>query len=626
MRFSSKNSTKSDRFLCTADEKQTLTCYEIPEEEFLAEKSRGSSSSREPLSPRPECSDEPKPNQVPKKNDWPAFGRDLGNTRHAEDERTLNPENAASIHLKWRFSSFTDSNGNTRVVGDITCTPTVYENRLYFGDYAQGAEDGKVYCLNKKTGKLIWWKEIRQAINYSKAGIFIRASPAVTPDGKHIIIGTQRAPANALGDPFPAAFLVKMCAMTGKVIWVVAPPVDPLQPPNLPPTGSQKFIEVGSEYIFTGSPVVYREKIYVGLASQSEAYSLVPNFIYGFRGRMMFYDLKTGKQIWQTYTITDDIYLRYNEEEQPRTLQRYTGNAIWSAPCIDVKRNRIYGSTGNNYTAPASRLELFAEGLIKMPEPGNYCDAVITFCMDTGKIIYSLSTLDNKSDVWTLACLRGIDDPECNEGPDADIGAAPILFKTRTNKDIVAVGVKSSEILVFDPDTTEILSDFLTIPDEDVGTIGGIQWGAAAAGGLFYAQASVSTGARYHQNTDPLYNGAMMAVDPVNGRFVWRLANPVPDQYSGGIISNFGATPGGGSVMAYNAPPSIGDGIVFFPVSDNTGSLFIIDAETSVVLKVLNTGATNYGGGCISDGMFYLGNGYRRFNGTAGTGMSAYGI
>jgi polyvinyl alcohol dehydrogenase (cytochrome) len=72
---------------------------------------------------------------------WPVTGQNLNNTRSAPDEEQISPANAASLAVKWTFTTG----------GDVSATPTVAGNAVYVPDWA-----GNVYAIDRHTGHPIW--------------------------------------------------------------------------------------------------------------------------------------------------------------------------------------------------------------------------------------------------------------------------------------------------------------------------------------------------------------------------------------------------------------------------------------------------------------------------------------
>ena len=90
-----------------------------------------------------------------------------------------------------------------------------------------------------------------------------------------------------------------------------------------------------------------------------------------FRGSLVALDAATGKQIWKTYTIPEEPDA--DEEEQVGTqLWGPSGAPVWSSPAIDVRRNALYVTTGDNYSDPPSRMS----------------DAFVAIDLKSGKILW----------------------------------------------------------------------------------------------------------------------------------------------------------------------------------------------------------------------------------------------
>ncbi len=73
-----------------------------------------------------------------------------------------------------------------------------------------------------------------------------------------------------------------------------------------------------------------------------------------FRGSIVALDAITGKQIWKTYTI-DESAKPTKKNAIGTQLYGPSGVPIWSSPIIDAKLNRLYATSGNNYSDPPTR-------------------------------------------------------------------------------------------------------------------------------------------------------------------------------------------------------------------------------------------------------------------------------
>ena len=159
------------------------------------------------------------------------------------------------------------------------------------------------------------------------------------------------------------------------------------------------------------SPIAVDGIVVIGVASNE---LVVEKDEYTFRGSVVGVDIKTGEERWRFYTTYD------NEESG-------AGVSVWSSAAIDTKRHLLYIGTGQTYEAPASK----------------YADGILAIDYKNGKLAWNRQfTAD---DVY-----RVFSPPP--KGPDADVGAAPNLFKIK-GRDVVGVGDKAGIYSVLDRET-----------------------------------------------------------------------------------------------------------------------------------------------------------------------------
>lgn len=98
----------------------------------------------------------------------------------------------------------------------------------------------------------------------------------------------------------------------------------------------------------TRSPVVYNNIVYVGVASGEEGAAVNPAYpCCTFRGSVVALDATTGAILWQTYMVPDNHGVPGG----------YSGGSVWgSTLVVDLTRDSLSVTTGNNYTVPASVL------------------------------------------------------------------------------------------------------------------------------------------------------------------------------------------------------------------------------------------------------------------------------
>jgi hypothetical protein len=164
-------------------------------------------------------------------------------------------------------------------------------------------------------------------------------------------------------------------------------------------TGTLRWItQVDSQpaAIITGSPVVFNGVVYQGVSSGEEA--LASSFSYPcctFRGSVLGLDAKTGKMLWQTFTVPPNGGLPGG----------YSRGAVWQPPAIDPTRGSLFIGTGDNYTVPAD----VEACQIKNPKSqctaaDDYFDTALALDLKTGRVKWAKGL--QIFDTFTGACLE----------------------------------------------------------------------------------------------------------------------------------------------------------------------------------------------------------------------------
>ena len=175
---------------------------------------------------------------------------------------------------------------------------------------------------------------------------------------------------------------------------------------------------------------------------------------------------------------------------------------------MDATRRRLYVTTGDNYSSPATELS----------------DAVVALDMASGRIVWSQQV--TKGDAYNGGCGAGTAQCPAEKGPDFDFGSPAILTK-RAGRTRRAGG--GSEVR----DRLRVRSrrrrpDPVADADWKGGTGGGIQWGMASDGRNIYA--AVSDPGRTRQNNpldprryalDPNTGGGVSALRIADGSRQW---------------------------------------------------------------------------------------------------------
>lgn len=177
-------------------------------------------------------------------SDWPSFGHDLANTRHAS-ERVLGPTNVGSVREQWNAPG-----------AAVTSTPAVVDGVVYNSDFA-----GNLTARNTKSGTQVWQ--------------------------------TKLLPAQMPGSPTVSGDTVYTAGYGGNVFAVDRE------------TGATKWgtdIESTPNDLIWSSPVVAGDTLIIGSASFQVFTPANPPF----QGSVVGLDANTGKVKWRTPVCTGD--------------------------------------------------------------------------------------------------------------------------------------------------------------------------------------------------------------------------------------------------------------------------------------------------------------------------------
>jgi polyvinyl alcohol dehydrogenase (cytochrome) len=391
---------------------------------------------------------------------WIGWGVNTNNTRFQEASLAgIAPADVPRLKVKWAFAfpGVLDSNAQAIVAG----------GRVFIG-----SATGIVYSLSAATGCVHWYFEaagrVRGAANIGRIE---------TGSGPHY--------AAFFGDGRANAYAVD--AATGKLLWKTK--VDDFPVATI-----------------TGSTILHNGRLYVPVASGEEGAGASPDYqCCRFRGSEVALDAATGKQIWKTYTIAEAAHPT-KKNKTGTQLWGPSGAPIWSSPVIDVRKNAIYLTTGDNYSDPASRMS----------------DAFVAMDLDSGKILWSRQMTANDS--YTAAC-RLPDKTNCpdSNGPDLDFSSGPILVTLPNGKRALVAGQKSGVVHAVDPDNQGEVIWQVRIGQG--GSNGGVQWGSAAdQSNVYVALADLGRIAVPYSlatDADPKRGGGMFALNLATGARVW---------------------------------------------------------------------------------------------------------
>ncbi len=496
---------------------------------------------------------------------WPFSGFDVANTHWNATESTIGTSNAKSLVERWAFTT----------QNDVSAIPAVdaIGNAVYFPDWS-----GNLYKLNASTGAVIWSQQLP---NYGLPSDFIsRSTPTIS--GNMLIMGAS----TTVGYPnyTAGAYVIAVDTATGNLLWQV---------------------EVDSTQlaVITGSPVVYNGVIYFGVSSGQEKLS-TPTF----RGSVVALSQITGQVLWQTYMVPSG----------------YTGAAIWSStPAIDVARNQLYVTTGQNYGVPPSveACEIAAgsnsAAVLACQAPNNYEDAIVALDLTTGAIKWG--TKCSTADAWNGTCSTGGSACPIPTGADYDFGSGANFFTTNINgvpTDLVGAGQKSGTYWALDPDTGSVVWKQVVGPG---GKGGGIVWGTATDGQRVYVAISNTSKTSYvlQPSGSVWYGGSWAALNAATGAFIWQVADPGLDPIKIGEPA-----------LAVG-PITTANGVVY--VADTAGLMFALNASTGYTLWTFQAPGSVNNAPAIINGTLYWGTGYHNFPvgqpyGTASNEFYSFGL
>ena len=451
--------------------------------------------------------------------------------------------------------------------GDISAfaQPTVIGDQLFVG-----SASGVVHALRTDSGCLQWTFQANGPI---------RSAIVATPfEGRHLLV---------FGDL--TGWFYAIDAASGTQVWRARP-------------------EEHEAVRLSAAPVVHDGLVIVPVASWEESRALNPDYpCCTFRGSVTALRLGDGTIAWKRYMIPTAA-VRTGKTAAGADTFGPAGVGIWGSPTVDAKRRRLYVTTGNNYSLPATPLS----------------DAVVALDLDTGAIVWSHQALPN--DVYNSACSLTPKAAGCPEGsgPDYDFGAPAILITAPDGRDLVLAGQKAGIVWAFDPD-----ADGKVVWQARVakgGINGGVQWGMATDGQRVYAATSdvVITRTATSRILDGSAGGGLTALRVTDGSVEWHAeparcagrANCSPAQ-----LAAVTAIPGvvfSGSLDGHLRAYSATDGTVIW------------DYDTAREFQTVNRvnargGSIDGPGPTVVNGMVFVNSGYMRFGGMPGNVLLAFG-
>lgn len=471
------------------------------------------------------------------RGDWTSAGADMQDSHSQPNEVILNRYDARYLTQRWVLSTS----------GTVVATPAVVGRDLYVPDNA-----GSLYRIDVLTGHVVWQEKLQY---YSgNAASYSRTTPAIS--GSTLVICDRTS-----------ATVFAINRYSGALIW-------------------KQQLDTVPGALITGSAVIADSRAYVGVSSNQESLAVNKGFVLSFRGQVAALDLASGKIIWQFRTVPAG----------------YTGGAVWSShSAVDLRRDSLYVSVGNNYSVPASvskcqKNAATTTGKNACASPDDHYDSILALSLKTGRLKWS-RTLEGP-DSWTVDCV--VNAPvgaPCADpvGPDYDFGSGPNLFNIDAqghSMDVVGAGQKSGVYWVVNADDGHTVWATQVGPG---GGLGGILWGTATDRRQVYT----GIGNNNHVTTTlkpsgvKASGGFWSALDAATGTILWQTPAIGQDPQ---VPASTATAPG--SV-------SIANGVLYG--EDSSGYLAAMDARTGAMLWKFQAVGSPINGPAVSDASLYWG-------------------
>ena len=320
--------------------------------------------------------------------------------------------------------------------------------------------------------------------------------------------------------------------------------------------------------------------------------------------------VRDGSVVWKTYTVPQSAQ-RTGKTASGVETWGPSGVGIWSTPTLDVKRRRLYVTTGNNYSSPVTTTS----------------DSIMALDLDSGRMVWSKQL--HPDDVYNSACSTEPKGPTCPEGsgPDYDFGSPAILVSTTGGRELLLAGQKSGIVHALDPDR-----DGAVVWQTRVGrggTMGGVQWGTATDGtNIYVANSDIGRIMLTYSNTtdaDPKQGGGIFALRLSDGERVWYQppascgTRPRCSPAQSAAVSAIPGVAFSGSVDGHMRAYSTADGTILWDV--NT-----IDVYEGVNGVLGRGGSIDGPGPTVANGVVYVNSGYPTAGGTPGNVLLAFSV
>jgi quinoprotein glucose dehydrogenase len=328
--------------------------------------------------------------------DWPTYGHDPGGQRFSPLEQ-ITPANVASLRVAWTYHmrpAGTAASGGGFASSELT--PLVVDGLMYVTTPYR-----RVLALDPDTGREIWAYEVPGPGQPSLRGV--EYWPGTRANAPRILFGTRDGR------------LIALDARSGKPAagFGVNGSVD-LKTPDVMGAGTAQGSENYPRYGMTSPPIIYRNVIITGSATQE----FPPR---GVSGAVRGWDVVTGRLLW-TFNSVPLPGQPGHETWEDDSARGRSGVNVWGFMTVDRERGIAFlpfgAPTWDRYGGDRKGANLFGTSLVAV-------DAM------TGKYLWHFQVVHH--DIW-----------------DNDLQAPPVLFDVRKEGRVVpAVAIVSKNGLLF---------------------------------------------------------------------------------------------------------------------------------------------------------------------------------
>lgn len=325
---------------------------------------------------------------------------------------------------------------------------------------------GYVLSLDAGTGCVRW--------AFQRPGRVVRSLAVSGPTG------TQVRAAVYFGDD--KSFVTAVDAESGKELWNVR-------------------VEENVLSRVTGSPSVHDGKVLVPVSSIEDPMTHVATHACcTSRGGVVALDAASGRILWKQHHIAGEP--RPMPLERPDAPPRFgpAGASTYVPLAIDAKRGLVYASTSEEY------------GMLNPAGPYS----VIAYDLDTGERRWAQQFLPAGAE--REAACKALSHSDCRNV--FSMGTAPLIHTFPDGRQLLLAGQKWGYVYAMDPDDGGRVVWRSKVATG--GDMGGVLYGLASDGKQIYVPVSDV------DSPTPGSAGSLLALDPADGRTLWRRDGPVP--------------------------------------------------------------------------------------------------